>query len=221
MKNIKVLSVLLAVLMSTSAHAATQAKPAVEMSCEVIDIIALNVELFRNQDCVDPLNCPGPDFAAGPVAAMDFNALEEVTFTETDPVSGKEMTFKELRPTRAYVAMISVNTHRKPYSLYASGSTLSNGTSEVPSGACVITTVYAPEDNAGASLPAGATLHQGDPWHNRTEPIYESGPTGLGRAIQAIVAITGDPDVGAEAAVPIDQPPGNYSGNIVFTLVTA
>ena len=123
-----------------------------------------------------------------------------------------------LRSQKAYCAMVTANSSSVPYTIKQTAQSLTYLTNKIPDGAFVVVPVYSSVDNGGltntGTLGAKGTAVAVD------KTIYTSGGSHGARTIQAIYAITDDPNSGATAAVPIDQPAGTYQGTVTFTVNT-
>lgn len=186
---------------ATPSFAASVSNGPINMSASVPGALTLSLVLKKN------------DFAGAVVTSMDFGELVNVG-TGTLRSSTTSTT-----GTGAVAAFISANSQGLPYTIKQTGTALSNGTTTLPSGACVVKPVYAAADNGGQAQPAGAVLGTGGSWVATDKVLYQS-ETGTAaiRTIQAYYSVTDDPAAGATTGVPINQAPGSYTGTVTITV---
>ncbi len=122
--------------------------------------------------------------------------------------------------TGVVVALITVNSRGVAYTVSQTGTPMSNGTSAFPDGACVLKPDYKADDNAGQSLPAGASLGSPGSWVTTNKILYISGPSGETRTFQTLYTITDNPAYGATNGVPLYQQSGAYKGTVTITATT-
>jgi hypothetical protein len=205
MKKVITLAVVLAMAYGFTApavYAATTSTAPITTTATVSSALTLSVVMRKN------------DFAGAVINSMNFgNLLDIGTGTlRSSPTSNTG--------TGAVAAFINANTQGAPYQITQTGTTLSNGTSTLPSGACTVVPVYAAADNGGAAIPAGASIGTKGTWiGSRTLYTSESGTAAL-RTIQAIYSVTDDPAAGSTAGVPLSQQAGTYSGTVTITATT-
>ena len=122
--------------------------------------------------------------------------------------------------TGAVAVFLSATTQGLPYTITQTGTSMSNGSSILPAGACIVRPVYAAADNGGLTLPAGASIGTGGTWTSATARVIYQSEAGVaqGRTVQAYYSITDDPVAGATTGVPTSQAAGTYSGTVTFTL---
>ena len=163
--------------------------------------------------------------STGPeVSSMNFGNLVEFV----NPVTGGKTLRSSTQGstgTGSIVAMIypAASGTNVPYHVDCSGGSLVNSSgATLPTGACIVTPVYSPEDNnfGAGGVPIAGTLGAGGSWvvASPGRRIFTSNAAADYRAIQAHFAITDDTAAGATQAVPINQPGGNYQGTVVFTI---
>ena len=190
----------LSLSMPTAGFAATATSGPFQISAAVNGGLELTTVLRKN------------DFSGSIVTSMDFGNLVDIgTGTLRSSTTGST-------GTGAVDVFISANSHGIPYTITQTGTALSNGSATLPSGACTVVPVYAPADNGGAPLPAGATVGTKGTWvGTRTLYTSESGVAAL-RLIQAFYSVTDDPAAGATTGVPTNQSGGAYTGTVTFTV---
>jgi hypothetical protein len=201
-------------LVTTQAGAATVASPALPVTATVPQAFEFTASVYKNL----PQGF-GPDYA-NLRTSMQFGALEKMTFTAPGNLVYKEIRSSDATGIAAFAVVLVANTQRVPYTITQTGTALTSGVNTIPNGSSVVTPVYTIQDNAGATLPAGASIGSPGSWVSTNKTLYSSGPSGASRAIQAIYSITGDPTAGATATVPVDQPAGAYASGITFTMTT-
>ena len=189
-----------ATMVSPIAMAASTSTAPIVTSASVAAGLSLNVVLKRN------------DFSGATVTDMNFGQLVNIG-TGTLRSSPTSTT-----GTGAVVAFISSNSQGLPYTLTSTGTTMSNGTTTLPSGALNVVPIYAAADNGGAAKPPAAVVGSAGSWVG-TRTLYTS-ETGAAQArtIQAVYSVTDDPAAGATAGVPLSQPAGTYNGTVVITV---
>ena len=220
MKNqTKAIAVVLALLFSqTTVFAATTVgtQGPFNITTTVSGAASFRATIYKNL----PLNA-GPDFPGGAKTSMAFGTLEEQTFTAVGQPTFKELRSSNVTGTGSFAVVFEVNTHQAVYTIQQNGTALTAAAITLPTGACTVTPVYSPLDNGTAPMPAGASLGAAGPWLG-SKILYSSGASGASRVVQGVYGISGlDVPAGGTAAIPIDQPLGNYSGTITFTLVQA
>ena len=126
-----------------------------------------------------------------------------------------------LHSTRNVVMRITANTHGLPYVIKQTGSSLTTGSATIPTGSCVVKPLYVAADNNGDSQPSGSQLGAAGSWVATDKVLYtsETGSAAM-RTIQCIYSITSDSNNGATETVPADQPSGNYTSSITFTVTS-
>ena len=126
-----------------------------------------------------------------------------------------------LHSTRNVVMRITANTHGAPYTIKQTGSSLTAGSATIPTGSCVVKPLYIAADNNGDSQPSGSQLGAAGSWVAVDKVLYtsETGTAAM-RTIQCVYSITSDPNNGATETVPADQPAGNYTSSITFTVTS-
>ncbi len=111
------------------------------------------------------------------------------------------------------------NSSQRPYRLTQAAAALSNGTTTIPAGACVVTPW--PVDKNGAAYPSGATIGSRGSFVSTRKVLYESGPSGLYAPVAMTYAVTSDSGLGSTQIVPADQAGGNYLSSITFQIELA
>ena len=201
MNNIKIVSILLMIatlILPQRVFAATATNGPVNVSASVNGALTLSVALKKNSS------------TGATVTSMDFGQLVDIG-TGTLRSSPSSTT-----ATGNVTAMISANSHGLPYTITQTGTTLSNGATTLPSGACTVVPVYAALDNGGAAL-VGALGTKGT-WVASGKTLYTSDAAGSIRTIQAVYSVTDDPAAGATTGVPLNQAGGTYNGTVTFTV---
>ena len=147
----------------------------------------------------------------GEVTQMGFGTLKEFT----NPSTGG----KTLRSAVGFLVMLYPQGTTAPYHLDCSGAALTGpGGVTLPPGACTVKAGYSALDQCpGCKVGVGTVNPSGGTWIPGYR-IYDSDAAGDYQAIQAHLAITDDPSVGASGAVKIDQASGSYNGTVTFTL---
>ena len=204
MKKITAVMVLAMIVfwdMALPAFAATVSSSPVPVSASVDGALSMTMTMKKN------------DFNGATVTSMDFGRLVDIG-TGTLRSSSTSTT-----GTGAVDVFLSANSHGLPYTITQTGTALSNGSVNLPAGACVVTPVYAAPDNGGASMPPGAVLGPKESWVANNKVLYtsESGTAAM-RTIEAFYSITDDPAAGSTASVPPNQPSGTYTGTVTFTV---
>ena len=187
---------------TSSAFAATATTGAITTTATVDGALSMTVLMKKN------------DSAGATVTAMDFGKLVDIG-TGTLRSSSTSTT-----GTGAVDMFITANSHGLPYTISQTGTSMSNGVTTLPTGACTFVPVYAAADNGGAAQPAGSALGTKGTWVSATaKNIYvsETGTAAL-RTIQAVYSITDDPAAGATTSVPLNQPGGVYTGTATITV---
>ena len=209
------LALLSALALHPAALATTVGSSAFTATAAVTGTATFEVKIYKNLS----LN-RGPDFGTGPLTVMNFGLLEEMTFTAVGQPTFKELRSSDVTGTGGFALVAAANTHRQAYNISLTPHRLLNGIKSIPTGAYTVTPVYAPADNGGVTIPAGAVLQPPGPvWLKTT--LYYSGATGEARTVQLIFGISGlDAAAGGTASVPIDQPLGNYTGTLTLSLTT-
>lgn len=146
--------------------------------------------------------------------SMDFGTLVEFVDSGTGG--------RTLRSSGNFLAMIYPQpSGTAQYHIDSTGTALSNGTTTLPAGACVVVPVYVSSDqwDPNAGIPLTGTLGSSGTWIGASDRrIYTSNSAGDYRAIRAYFSITDDPAAGSTAAVPVNQPSGHYAGTVTFTI---
>lgn len=168
------------------------------------------------------------------VESMSFGILKD-TFPGTNVSAGG------LFSDRWFTVMVVVGARGGPhYEITQTASALSNGTAELPSNAYLCSPVYAEQDEwqwggptgeiireAQGPQPAGSVLHPPGTAAAVNKKIYTSEPIGSSRIIQLIYSITnGYRDDGnvwpgfTGEPIPLNIPPGEYTGTVTITVTT-
>ena len=182
------------------AFATSTSTPAITTSATVLGGLTLSVVLHKN-------NSTGTV-----ITAMDFGTLKDIgTGTLRSSTTGST-------GTGNVTAMISANSQSLPYTISQTGTTLSNGSTTLPSGALTVVPVYASADNGGAAMPSGAALGTKGTWvGSRTLYTSEPGAAAI-RTIQSVYSVTDDTAAGGTTGVPLNQAAGTYSGTVTITV---
>ena len=182
------------------AFAASTSTAPIATSAQVLSALTLSVVLRKNSS------------VGAIISSMDFGSLMNIgTGTLRSSTTGST-------GTGNVTAMISANSQSLPYQITQSGTTMSNGTTTLPSGALTVVPVYSSADNGGAGLPAGASIGTAGPWlGSRTLYTSEPGAAAI-RTIQAVYSVTDDPAAGATTGVPLNQSAGTYNGTVTITV---
>lgn len=197
-----ILAIALVAVFTVPAGAETVSSSQYTTRAEVEGGMTINVELHKNSS------------TGAVVTSMDFGTLEDIgTGTLRSSPTGST-------GTGNVTALVSANAQGLPYEIRQTGTALSNGTTNLPAGACTVVSIYEPLDNGGAGLPSGATLGTAGSWVATDKVLYHSDSAGALRTIQAIYSITDDDDAGSTDIVPLTQPGGIYNGVVTFTATT-
>lgn len=211
MKKLTILMVLVAAmaLVVTPAVATTVTNPAINVSASVDGTLSLAVHLFKGSTA-------GP--TGSELSSISFGTLKEYTQTIAG-VSSTTLRSSDTGGMGEVIALISANSHQLPYTISQTGTQLTAGSNQIPTGPCVVTPVYATQDNAGLAMPASAKLADGGTWvGSRTLYTSESGLAAQ-RQIQAHYSITDDNvNTKATGAVPANQAAGNYAATVTITV---
>ena len=184
------------------AQAATSVQGPFTVSAAVASALSLTVVMKQN------------DFNGATVTSMNFGNLVNIG-TGTLRSSATSTT-----GTGAVDVFLSANSQGLAYSITQTGSPMSNGSSTLPAGACIVKPVYAAADNNNVAMPAGASLGTGGTFTSASSKLLYQSELGAAQArtIQAIYSITDDPAAGATSGVPTSQPSGTYSSTVTYTL---
>lgn len=195
MKKVIISLQVAAALMITAVSAQAADSVTLPFSASVQSVLELGVEIREFKD--------GSVTNWG-ASAMHFGHLK------SDAVNGP------MRGEYYFDVYLHPNSSSRPFRLTQSANALSNGTSTIPAGACVVTPW--PVDKNGQSYPAGATLGTRGSFIGTNKIIYQSEPAGSYVPVAFTYAITNDPTAGAAAFVPFDQAGGDYSSTITFQI---
>ena len=192
----KILTVLGAALaISLPAFAATS--QTVNVTANVDSTLDLVMAVYQLDGNGDPV---GGDLGT----SMPFGTLER------DTVNGV------MRGAAAYTVYLGTNSSGRPYTVAATMPSLSSGSTVLPHAmVCeVISARSNGDDISGDSFPTGG---QDAVMSNST--IYTSNTSGAGAVIQLVYGISGGPTpfTGWEPIL-LDQPSGNYSASLVYTI---
>jgi hypothetical protein len=205
MKKIVSMAILVVMVVgfaSPAAFAVTTSTAPITTSASVASALSLTVVLKKN------------DFAGATITTMNFGQLVNIgTGTLRSSPTGTT-------GTGAVAAFISPNSQGLPYTITQTGTTMSNGSTTLPSGALTVVPVYAAADNGGLAKPAAAVVGTAGSWiGTRTLYTSETG-TAASRTIQAIYSVTDDPAAGATTGIPTSQAAGTYTGTVTITMTT-
>lgn len=157
------------------------------------------------------------DFAGATITAMDFGTLGTITLTNGQKSSLRSVTTGSTG-TAAVDVFFGASTQGAPYTITQTGTPMTGpGGATLPAANLIVVPFYTPDDNGGATLPAGASVGAPGSWVG-TRTIYTSGPTAAARVVQAFYSITDDPAVGAVGGITSAQAAGAYTGTVTFTL---
>ena len=147
------------------AQAATSVQGPFTVSASVASALALTVVMKKN------------DFAGATVASMNFGNLIDIgTGTLRSSATGTT-------GTGAVAVFLSANSQGAPYSITQTGTPMSNGSTTLPAGACIVKPVYAAADNGGSTMPAGATLGTGGTWTSASPKLIYQSEGGAARTV--------------------------------------
>lgn len=176
-----------------SAHAADSVT--VPFSASVQSVLELGVEIREYKDGLVT------NYGA---SSMNFGTLK------SDTMQGP------MRGDKYFDIYLHPNSSGRPYRLTQSAVALSNGTTTLPAGACVMTPW--PVNKDGQPYPAGAVLGTRGSFIATDKVIYQSDPAGSYTPVAFTYAISNDPNAGATALVPASQAGGTYSSSITFQI---
>ena len=185
-----------------AAFAASISTSAIATSASVNGALSMTVELRKN------------DFSGAVITSMDFGQLADIgTGNLRSSPTGTTA-------TGAVRALITANSHGLPYTITQTGTAMSNGTTTLPSGACVVKPIYVAADNASAAQPVGSTVGTAGTWVATNKVLYQSETgTAAMRAIDAFYSITDDTAAGASLpVVSLGQAGGTYTGTVTITV---
>ena len=207
----------------------------VEVSADTFNTVSLRVQAQITQSIeLSYVIFDGPPVNAVIVDSMNFGILK-------DRFEGDTVSRGALFSDKWYTVMIIVGAQGAPqYEIVQAASPLSNGIVEIPANAYLCSPVYAAEDEwqwegpAGELMrqpqgpqPPGSVLHSPGSAVETNKKIYTSEPLGSSRIIQIIYSITNGYQESGEVwpgftgdPIPLNIPPGEYSGNITFTVTT-
>ena len=192
---------LMAVLTCTPAFADGSSYDPIIISTSVDGTLVLTVAMHKND--------PGGQL----VPYIEFGTLVPSGNSLVSSTSGSS-------GTGSIVMLITTNSHGVPYTVTQTGTSLSNGTTTLPAGACTVVPSYSAADNSGLPMPGGAALGSSSSWVAVNKTLYTSGPSGSLRTFEATYRITDDAGSGATAGVPLFQQLGDYAGTITITATT-
>ncbi|MBL7081730.1 MAG: hypothetical protein ISS44_04100 [Candidatus Omnitrophica bacterium] len=170
-------------------------------------------------------------------APADGNEADSMAFDVlTDRFPGDTQSRGCLFSEKWFTVMVFVGVVGGPqYELTQTATALSSGTAEIPTNAYLCTPVYAQEDEwqweggkkAQGPQPAASSLHEAGSAVEANKKIYTSEPNGSARIIQIVYSITNGyksdgsvwPGFTGEP-IPLNLPPGQYTGTITITLTT-
>jgi len=206
------------ILIPAVALAATTAS--VNVSADVSEQLELVVTLKRVVDSQDP-GTEGTD-----VTSMGFGSLTDTFADGTNAGSLFSRTW--------FAAFLVAKTSGRPYVIRQSSDGLTSGSNTIPTNAYLMIPDYEPNDlftwpggsAAQGAQPTGSTLGSAGPATGLNKTVYTSGSAGLSRIIRCYYTVTngykadgstwdgfsGDP-------ISLDQPSGNYSGTVTYSVV--
>ena len=215
------------VFVSQAAFAATATTGAVSVNATVDSTLTLDAHMFKDSAPVNGVGGgpTGPEILLS--SGMNFGQLREMTFVGAVGTPDEGKIFKELRSDDqtgigGFVVLLSANSHGLAYVITQTADhALTNGTADIPGGACRIVPFYADADSNGQGpIPSGASVGPKASWVTAgSNTIYTSGSGAGLRTVQAHLSIAGtDPGAGGTTPVPVTQPGGSYSGHVTFTV---
>ncbi len=208
MKKLMTIAVIVGMIAGFTAPyviAATSIEGPITVSAAVPVNFDLSMEMKKNT------------FAGVTLTAMDFGTLGTITLTDGSKSSLRSV-LTGSTGTAAVDVFFGASTQGAPYTITQTGTPMTGpGGATLPVGNLIVVPVYAPEDNGGAALPAGASIGARGTWVG-TRTIYTSGPSAAARVVQAFYSITDDPAAGAVGGITSAQAAGAYTGTVTFTL---
>ena len=197
-----------------------QTSTTVDVSTEVSEELDLTLWIKRVVDDQDP-GTEGTE-----VTSMAFGPLTN-TFGDGSPAGA-------LFSRTWFAAFLIASTSGRPYIIRQTADGLEDGANSIPSNCYLMTPDYIADDEfvwpggskAQGDMPTGATLGSPGPAEGTDIAIYTSGTAGESRILRAYYSITngyqadGTPVPGFSGdAIPLDQPAGDYTGNVTFSVV--
>lgn len=179
--------------LAASAHAADSVT--VPFAASVQSVLELGVEIREFRDGLVT------NYGA---SSMNFGTLKS------------DVTQGPMRGDKYFDIYLHPNSSGRPYRLTQSAAALTNGTTTLPAGACVMTPW--PVNKDGQPYPAGAITGTRGSFIGTNKIIYQSDPAGSYTPVAFTYAISNDPNAGATALVPADQAGGTYSSSITFQI---
>lgn len=203
------MAVILTCVFSTPAFAAVATQGPYQTSASVDDTLSLEVKLFKNS--VTPANL----LPAG--SGMNFGKLVDIG-TGTLRSSATSTT-----GIGSVIALVTANSHGKPYTIKQTGVAMTDGANVLPAGACGVAVNYQNADNGGNPKPGTLTLRTPNTWVGTDLTLASDSSTSSQMStLQMTYSITDDPSGGAlgGASVPLNQKTnGNpFVGSVTFTV---
>jgi hypothetical protein len=193
--------------------------PDVQVTATVGSTLSFSVtitELVPNTATPDPA-----DTLIGPqVAAMDFSTLASNGTFDPDGVGPQPPQLRSLNSTKAFQVFFGLNAQQRPFTIKQAAGPLQSGVNAIPAGAFIVTPLSGVGGDPAKPLPAN--ILKG----NRVSAITGSLLTpivlfsssgGPADTMAATYGITDNPQLGATAPIPLDQPAGTYTTTIRFT----
>lgn len=141
---------------------------------------------------------------------MDFGQLDRPTNPDGSPAAQRSL--------RHFQVFCGMNTSGRAYTVTQTGGTLTSGSDTLPDGAWIFTPLNGVGGNPSEPLPSGSTVGTQGTAASTDTLWYRSDAGGAGTTISSTYGITNDAANGATEFVPPDQPAGNYSTTVLWTL---
>ncbi len=197
------------------------------VTANVAEMLAINANLY-------PMDENGEPDWGNPAYEVNFGTLLPVE------VNGS---ISHFMGAEGYAVVMYPITSGRPYDLYEESGPLYNGVEDatIPDGAYVMIPDFIWDDQYGgpdSRMPAGAIISAPVSAVGINNHIYTSGPDGEGAAVRAYLGIPADPDdiltysrgsgsqghegsaltYGDWEPITVNQPPGDYDADVVFTI---
>lgn len=181
--------------------------PAVPVSADVAANLTLSVTIVQLVNGV----------LGATVTAMDFGPLASNGTFDPDGAGPLPPQPRSLNSTKAFQAFFGVNSQQRPFTLKQTALPLQSGPSIIPAGGFIVTPLSGIGGDPTKPLPANIVKGARTSAVG-TNLVLFSSAAGPSATMSATYGITDDPNLGATAPIPLDQPTGHYVTTVTYTL---
>ena len=186
--------------------------PSVQVTANVSSTLTFNVTITE----LIPNGSGGTTI--GPVVtAMNFATLASNGTFDPDGAGPRGQEPRSLNSLKAFQVFFGINAQQRPFTIKQSSGPLQSGGNTIANGGFIVTPLDGVGGDISVPLPSHITKGSRTSAIGNNIVLFSSTGGGPSATMAATYGITDDPMKGATAAIPLDQPAGNYVTTITYT----